>query len=156
MGFNTQRFREVVARSGHKIKYIAQAIGVSEWVLYGMHSEPNYNPTSDTIVKVCSFFNVSPNELLITSDNDDGQVQKAALISFHQIDNEIFEETSEKEIIRALYQRADVLALLVKQTADDIRVLQKSGESLTKLSELSEKLKDVREMIEYIERGGMI
>lgn len=121
-----------------------------------MHSEPNYNPTSDTIVKVCSFFNVSPNELLITSDNDDGQVQKAALISFHQIDNEIFEETSEKEIIRALYQRADVLALLVKQTADDIRVLQKSGESLTKLSELSEKLKDVREMIEYIERGGMI
>lgn len=59
------RLKELAARKGVTLRKVAEETGISVRVLYYMTSKHNYHTTTRVIEKLCEFFGVTPNELLV-------------------------------------------------------------------------------------------
>ncbi|ARJ50961.1 TPA: helix-turn-helix transcriptional regulator [Staphylococcus delphini] len=64
-------FRIIIAKKKLKIADVHDATGISRNTLYGLYKETTKNPDTITIMKICHFLNVTPNDLLVVKEVND-------------------------------------------------------------------------------------
>lgn len=62
------RVRELAERKGVTLKQVARETGLNPRVLYSLTGEPGYNTTVKVIERLCKYFGVTPNELLVIDE----------------------------------------------------------------------------------------
>lgn len=55
-------FRILIAEKKLSIADVHNGTGISKTTLYGIYRETTTNPDSKTIIKLCDYLNVTPNE----------------------------------------------------------------------------------------------
>lgn len=63
------KFRVILAERKLKISDVYCATGIAKTTLYGLYHEKTKNPDSSTIMKVCKYLEITPNEFFGIDNN---------------------------------------------------------------------------------------
>ncbi|HDF3556087.1 TPA: helix-turn-helix transcriptional regulator [Staphylococcus aureus] len=63
------KFRVILAERKLKISDVYCATGIAKTTLYGLYHEKTKNPDSSTIMKLCKYLEITPNEFFGIDNN---------------------------------------------------------------------------------------
>lgn len=64
------KFRVILAIKKLSIADVFEGTGIAKTTLYGLYHEKTKNPDTSTILKVCNYLNITPNEFFGIDNNE--------------------------------------------------------------------------------------
>jgi len=136
---------------------IAEATGINQSYLSRVRKNPYIKLSMNSIEKLCEYFNITPGELLVISDNGNG-VSNTFIpppIKSNYNPPPILSAEAHKEaqmLLRNLDQKIETMELLIKQTQDDFAGLpvETAEVGLSRLANLRANLDAVKQVADEV------